>query len=194
MDNIAHLYNSLPVSEPLVVVNPDEDCSTAWGRECPIDFELKLLPELMQPSEVLSWIKVVHMIQFTVIFAEESVRPMIVKTPLVVGKVIDGSWTDHVIWQVDSDGQQRPEGGVQQDAGEAELESRSRSELPEYGQEVAETTLLDANTHRVHNALLFRETYPERGELVVPDVADDHPPVYEREEDMSEVATSTDKV
>lgn len=137
----------------------------------------------MQPSEVLEWIKVVHVFQFTLYFAEESVRPMVVKTPVVVGKIIDGSWTDHVIWQVDADGQQIMDTAE----GEAEeLESRSRSELPEYGQEVADTTLLDANTHRVHNALLFRETYPERGELVVPDVADDHPPVYEREEDMTE--------
>ena len=129
--------------------------------------------------------KVVHVFQFTLHFAEESVRPMVVKTPVVLGRVIDGSWTDHVIWQVDDDGQQR----MDTEGEDGELESRSRSELPEYGQEVADTTLLDANTHRVHNALLFRETYPERGELIVPDVADDHPPVYEREEDMAEQQT-----
>ncbi|GJJ77206.1 hypothetical protein EMPS_09565 [Entomortierella parvispora] len=186
VDTIVSLFNVLPVSEPFEIENPDNHCSTAWGREDPIEIVLKLLPEMMQPSEVLNWLKLVHVLQFTLHFAEESVRPMVVKTPVVVGKIIDGSWTDHVIWQVDADGQQRMDAT---EGEETEMQRRLRSELPEYGQEVADTTLLDANTHRVQNAMLFRETYPERGELIVPDVADDQPPVYEREEDIAEQQT-----
>ncbi|KAG0054877.1 hypothetical protein BGZ83_010215 [Gryganskiella cystojenkinii] len=178
-ETITHSYNVSPVSDLVVVKNPTPGCSEAWGRESPIEIVLKLEPEQMQPSEVLTWLKIVHVVEITVHFrAGDKERPMIVKTPLVVGRVVDDSyWTDHVLWELGADEFAQMQSEIEQKTQRSWLPEM----LPEYGQDVADTTLLDSNTHRVNNARLFRELYPERGELVVPDVTNEQPPVYERE-------------
>ncbi|KAF9112131.1 hypothetical protein BGX27_003944 [Mortierella sp. AM989] len=155
--------NTRRVSNIFVVTNPDtEECSTSWGRETRIGFEIDLLSPNILPTEILSWVKISHGVQFTIIFKDENIKPFVVKAPFTVIDILKDPWT-HILDRSTS-------------AGEAD-----RVELPGYGEMMEQSALLDSNTHRVEHADLYRELYPERGELVVPDVLNDSPPEYERE-------------
>ncbi|KAF9346610.1 hypothetical protein BGX26_001872 [Mortierella sp. AD094] len=159
--NIKHISNTVVISNPNQL-----DSATSWGRETPISLELDLLPSEMLPAELLTWVKVSHGVHYTIVFQDETIRPLVVKAPFTAIKVLEDPWT-HVIDRT------------------ANTEEADRTELPGYGEEMDHSTLLDSNTSRIIHEDLYRELYPER-EVIVPDVVDDLPPVYERDEELPE--------
>ncbi|KAG0286460.1 hypothetical protein BGZ98_005093 [Dissophora globulifera] len=166
---IINIYNSKCISEPAIVPNPDQESfATAWGRETPIEFEVELLPALVQPTELLNWFKLGHHLHLTIIFADETIKPLNVKAPFAIRRIMEDAWMHHALRTNERDSMER-----------------ERAVLPGYGEEMEVSTLLDSNTHRVENINLYRELYPERGELLVPDVTDDHPPIYDHGAEQS---------
>ncbi|KAF9993807.1 hypothetical protein BGZ79_001482 [Entomortierella chlamydospora] len=144
-----------PFSEILSVQNPDqEEFTSEWGRECAVEFELNIEPRDILPSESLEWMKISHGIRFTIVFADPSIRPLNVMAPLQVFNIIDELWTNSPV----PDGLTPPDYGIGDD----------------------HSTLLDSNTSRLTRQQLRDELYPER-EPIVPDLADDLPPVYDQE-------------
>ncbi|KAF9104872.1 hypothetical protein BGX27_009917 [Mortierella sp. AM989] len=144
------------ISEVFTIPNPDqEECATEWGREIPIEFEISLEMQDILPSEKLEWLKVSHGIRFTMVFADSTIRPLVVMAPFQVVDIIDGLWTTPP-----------PEGLTP----------------PDYSLGDDHSTLLDSNTSRMARQQLQSQLYPER-EPVVPDLADDLPPVYDYEQE-----------
>ncbi|KAF9927524.1 hypothetical protein FBU30_003116 [Linnemannia zychae] len=142
-------------SNTLILTNPNqEEFSTAWGRESPIELELDIDPNSMVPSESLGWIKITHGIRFMIEFADSSIRNLVVIAPIQVIDVLDEPWS----LQADPDG----------------------TKPPGYGDE--ESILLDSNTGRLTRHELYRALYPERTPLV-PDHTDDLPPMYDYGDD-----------
>ncbi|KAG0278627.1 hypothetical protein BGZ96_002317 [Linnemannia gamsii] len=142
-------------SNTVTVTNPDqEEFSTAWGREFPIEMDLDILPNELVATETLDWIKITHGVRFTIEFADSTVRNLVVMAPIQVGNVLDEPWS----LQAEPDG----------------------SKPPGYGDE--ESVLLDSNTSRVSRNELHRGLYPERVPLV-PDLANDLPPMYDYEDE-----------
>ncbi|KAG0360816.1 hypothetical protein BC939DRAFT_448525 [Gamsiella multidivaricata] len=149
--------NAKALSKTITLANPDqEEFSAAWGREHPIEFELDIDPGEMVPDETLDWIKIAHGVRFTIVFVDPNVRNLVVMAPFQVSNVLEEGWSTHPA----------PEGLTP----------------PDYGVDDGHSTLLDSNTTRMSRQQLHRELYPER-ELIVPDLADDLPPVYEHEEE-----------
>ncbi|KAF9437493.1 hypothetical protein BGZ76_000487 [Entomortierella beljakovae] len=157
------------ISQVLTIKNPDqEEFCAEWGREHAVESELLLETKYMLPCETLDWLEVSHGVRFTVVFADSSVRPLVVVSPLQIINIIEDVWSTLPV----------PEGMTP----------------PDYGIEDGSSTLLDSNTSRVSSQQLHAEYYPER-ELIVPDLVDDLPPVYdyelERHTEASEKQSST---
>ncbi|KAF9097582.1 hypothetical protein BGX29_008038 [Mortierella sp. GBA35] len=168
--SIAHFFNSKMIARPISIVNPDQETfTTAWGRETPIECELTLSTNDISPSEFCTWMKIGHMTHLTIVFADPSIKPMIVKPPFTVGRVLEDPWAHHSLRALDNEHEHD------------DHHSSSNAALPGYGEGIEYTTLLDSNTHRVDHSALYRELYPERSELAVPDVTDELPPTYESE-------------
>ncbi|KAG0329226.1 hypothetical protein BG004_002374 [Podila humilis] len=145
------------ICKTITIDNPDQETfTTSWGREFPIEFDIDLQPGMLLPSEELPWLTVAHGIRFTINFADPSIRSLNVMAPFTAANILDELWS----LQDAHDGITPPDYGTQDD----------------------NATLLDSNTSRASRATIHRETYPER-EPIVPDLADDLPPVYEHEED-----------
>lgn len=176
--SIAQYYHTTSISNVVSLQNPDqEDFSSTWGREDPIECELTLMNTNMLPCEFTTWMRIGHMVQLTIIFADSSIRSMVVKPPFTVGRILQDPWTHHTLRALH-----------QGDDHDSYIENHhdhhtpDNSALPGYGEGIEHTTLLDSNTHRMdHSGALYRELYPERGDLVVPDISDELPPTYESE-------------
>ncbi|KAG0312578.1 hypothetical protein BG000_006195, partial [Podila horticola] len=154
---LAKSNDAKPISKTVTVPNPDyESFTTAWGRECPVELEIELIPGELLPSEELPWISVAHGIRFTINFADPAVKPLNVMAPFTAANILDELWSLQ--------------------------DSHDGITPPDYGEEVDHSTLLDSNTSRVSRATIHHEVYPER-EPVVPDLADDLPPNYDNEEE-----------
>ncbi|KAF9082235.1 hypothetical protein BGX23_012659 [Mortierella sp. AD031] len=143
------------ISNTLTLSNPDqEEFSSAWGREHPVELELDILPNEMVASESLDWVKITHGVRFTIEFADPTVRNLVVMAPIQIVNVLDEPWS----LQAEPDG----------------------SKPPGYGDE--ESVLLDSNTSRASRQEIHRALYPERAP-VVPDLVNDLPPMYEYEDE-----------
>lgn len=176
--SIAHCYHTTSISNIVSLQNPDQqEFSSTWGREDPIECELTLKNTDMLPCEFTTWMKIGHMIQLTIIFADSSIRSMVVKPPFIVGRILQDPWTHHSLRALHQ-GHDDNDSHVDDHHHYHELDN---SALPGYGEGIEDTTLLDSNTHRMDHSALYQEMYPERGELVVPDIADELPPTYESE-------------
>ncbi|KAF9916930.1 hypothetical protein BX616_002415 [Lobosporangium transversale] len=155
------------LSKQVTVQNPDqEEFTTAWGREVAIELDLELKTSELLPSESLDWIKISHGIRFTIVFADSTIRPLVVMAPFQIGNILEELWSF----------QPAPEGVTP----------------PDYGTEDDHSTLLDSNTTRMSMSTrqqLYREVYPER-EPIVPDLADDLPPDYNYEGERLIAATA----
>ncbi|KAF9190786.1 hypothetical protein BGZ49_003663 [Haplosporangium sp. Z 27] len=148
--------DSKTISKALVLPNPDqEEFTTQWGRSAAIEFELDLDSKEILPSESIVWIKVSHGIRFTIVFADPYIRPLNVIAPLQIVNILDEPWIEPSV----------PDGLTP----------------PDYGVDEVSSSLLDSNTSRLTRQQLRGEQYPER-EPIVPDLADDLPPVYDQEE------------
>ncbi|KAI8597398.1 hypothetical protein EDD21DRAFT_217905 [Dissophora ornata] len=148
-------HEARAISKTITIQNPDqEEFMTEWGREHAVEFQLDIDHSEMVPSETLDWLEISHGIRFTIIFADSKVRNLVVMAPFQIANVLQEAWST----------QPAPEGLTP----------------PDYGIGDDHSTLLDSNTARVMRNQLHRELYPER-EPVVPDTADDLPPVYEHE-------------
>ncbi|KAG0324552.1 hypothetical protein BGZ99_001687 [Dissophora globulifera] len=144
------------ISNTVIIKNPGQDeLSSSWGREDAVELELEVDTQEVLPAETLPWIKIGHGVRFTFVFADSSVRNLVVMAPFQVGHVLEDAWT----------AQPAPDGLTP----------------PDYGVDDDHSTLLDSNTSRMTRQQLVQALYPER-EPVVPDLADDLPPVYEHEE------------
>ncbi|KAF9416381.1 hypothetical protein BGZ76_004674 [Entomortierella beljakovae] len=167
----AHIQK-IAISETVTVTNPNHpDLATTWGRETPVDIEITLNNTYLLQSEILSWTQITHGISVTLVFVEENQKPLVTKAPFTIIQIMKNPLSRNMYRSVvDGDG------------------GHNESGLPEYGEEMDGTTLLDSNTHRLNNRELYNELYPERGELV-PDVVDDLPPTYEREVEQPEPYT-----
>ncbi|GJJ70820.1 hypothetical protein EMPS_03170 [Entomortierella parvispora] len=151
-----------PISNVVKVLHPDqEEFSTAWGREHPVEFDLELLQSELQPSEDIGWLQIKHGIRITVNFVDPAVKSFSVVAPLQIGRPLSQE-----LW-----------------AFQAPPSNDSRP--PGYGVDDDQSILLDANTSRVMRNQLHYEAYPER-EPVVPDMMDSLPPMYEHEGDQPE--------
>ncbi|CAO3573152.1 unnamed protein product [Mortierella alpina] len=161
VDPLVKTDNARVISQITTVRNPDQqDFTTAWGREHPIDLELDLIPDEIIPSESLEWVKVGHGVRFTVVFADPAVRNLVVMAPFQLGNVLQELWS--------LQGAAAPDGITP----------------PDYGVDDDHSTLLDSNTSRmVTRQELHRDQYPEREPIVVPDLEGDLPPVYDHEEE-----------
>lgn len=160
-DPLVKTDNARVISQTTTVRNPDQqDFTTTWGREHPIDLELDLISDEIIPSESLEWVKVGHGVRFTVVFADPAVRNLVVMAPFQLGNVLEELWS--------LQGAAAPDGVTP----------------PDYGVDDDHSTLLDSNTSRmVTRQELHREQYPEREPIIVPDLGDDLPPVYDHEEE-----------
>ncbi|KAF8934845.1 hypothetical protein BGZ47_010192 [Haplosporangium gracile] len=186
--SIAQFYHTTPISNVVSLQNPDqEDFSSTWGREDPIECELTLMNTNMLPCEFTTWMRIGHMVHLTIIFADSSIRSMVVKPSFTVGRILQDPWTHHTLralHQGDDDHSHID--------GHHDHHSPDNSALPGYGEGIEHTTLLDSNTHRMdHSGALYRELYPERDDLVVPDISDELPPTYVS--DMGRPEPSSDK-
>ncbi|KAF8977048.1 hypothetical protein BGZ46_007704 [Entomortierella lignicola] len=160
--------NTKRISNVVVISNPnDSDFAADWGREASIDLELDLLPSEMVPSELLVWVKISHGVCFTIVFQDESIKPLVVKAPFTAVRVLEDPWTNII--------------SRTEDRGAADGET-----LPEYGEEIEHSTLLDSNTNMMLRGNLYRDLYPERSESAVPDVEEELPPMYARDEEQPE--------
>ncbi|KAF9899525.1 hypothetical protein EC991_008770 [Linnemannia zychae] len=193
---IAQHYHTSSISNIIVVQNPDQETfTTAWGREDAIECELVLTNKAMVPSEFTTWMKVGHSVQLTVIFADPEIRPMVVKPPFTVGRILQDPWAHQTLRSLHQ-GHNDSLHDIHDSHGNVIHSSYSshhhnapdNSVLPGYGEGIEDTTLLDSNTHRVDHSTLYHEMYPERGELVVPDIADELPPTYESEVERPELS------
>lgn len=144
------------ISKSTVVANPDqEECTTRWGREQTIDVVLDLELKEILPSESLDWIQVSHKVRFTIVFADSKVRNLVVLAPFQIGHFLQESLSYQPI----------PAGLTP----------------PDYSVNDDQSTLLDSNITRTSRQQLRYDHYPERGP-VLPDLAEDLPPVYEGED------------
>ncbi|KAG0044956.1 hypothetical protein BGZ83_009764 [Gryganskiella cystojenkinii] len=149
-----------PVSKTTTVLNPDqEEFSSSWGREHPVEFEVDLIPEDMMPDEDVGWLKLSHGVRITINFADPKIKSLTVVAPFQAGSVLEEVWSLQVNTTV------------------------TGAKPPDYGVDNDHSTLLDSNTSRITRSELFREAYPER-EPLVPDLADDLPPIYEHDRDQ----------
>ncbi|KAF9125985.1 hypothetical protein BGW39_007007 [Mortierella sp. 14UC] len=194
-DAIAKHYNTSPISNVIALQNPDQETfTTTWGREEAIECDLVLMNDAMVPSEFTTWMKVGHMLQLTIVFADPEIRSMVVKPPFTVGRILHDPWTHHTLRSLhqghdDLHDVHDSHGNVlhhSQSSHHHQHHGPDNSALPGYGEGIEDTTLLDSNTHRVDHSALYQELYPERGELVVPDIADELPPTYESEVERPE--------
>lgn len=176
--SIAHYYRSAPISNVVSLQNPDQqDFSSSWGREDPIECELTLKCTDMLPSEFTTWLKIGHMVQLTIVFADSSIRSMVVNPSFIVGRILQDPWTHHTLRAL----HQGNDDDNSHIGDHHHHHAPDNSALPGYGEGIEDTTLLDSNTHRMDHSALYQELYPERGDLVVPDIADELPPTYESE-------------
>lgn len=147
-----------PISKVTTVLNPDQqDFSSAWGLEHPVEFDIDLLTSEIQPSEDVGWLKLKHGLRLSISFVDPTVKKLVVVAPLQICRLLDEMWS---LQSCDTDG--KP---------------------PGYGVDDDHSTLLDSNTSRMTRSELHHELYPER-EAPVPDVGDNLPPVYEHEGDQ----------
>ncbi|KAI1314643.1 hypothetical protein EDD11_001895 [Mortierella claussenii] len=147
------------ISQTIVVLNPDqEEFTTEWGREAAVEIEMEIDTKEIIPSEKLRWVKIDHGIRFTIVFADPTIRPLVVMLPFQVVNILEELWSL----------QSTPDGLTP----------------PDYGAGDHFSTLLDSNTTRLNDRQqLYREIYPER-EPIVPDLANDLPPVYGDDEEQ----------
>ncbi|KAG0273618.1 hypothetical protein BGZ95_010581 [Linnemannia exigua] len=187
--SIAKHYHTSPISNVISLQNPDQEIfSTSWGREDAIECELDLFNKVMVPSEFTTWMKVGHTLQLTIVFADPEIRSMVVKPPFTVVRILQDPWTHHTLRNLHQDYDHHDNHDIHdshRNVLHSDHSDRHRgpdnSALPGYGEGIEDTTLLDSNTHRIDHSVLYHELYPERSELVVPDIADDLPPTYESE-------------
>ncbi|KAF9925785.1 hypothetical protein FBU30_004491 [Linnemannia zychae] len=197
---IAQYHKTTPISNVVTIQNPDqEDFTTTWGREDAIELDLDLINKDMLPSEFTTWMKIGHTLHITINFVDSNIRPMVVKPPLTVGRILENPWIHHSLRALHEDHHDHHDShrDIIHNSNNSDNNTNSTNSahvhhapdhlaLPRYGEGIEHTTLLDSNTHRVDHSLLYQEAYPERGELVVPDIADELPPVYESEADRPE--------
>jgi hypothetical protein len=131
----------------------------------------------MLPSEFTTWLKIGHMVQLTIVFADSSIRSMVVNPSFIVGRILQDPWTHHTLRAL----HQGNDDDNSHIGDHHHHHAPDNSALPGYGEGIEDTTLLDSNTHRMDHSALYQELYPERGDLVVPDIADELPPTYESE-------------
>ncbi|KAF9979323.1 hypothetical protein BGZ73_000017 [Actinomortierella ambigua] len=179
------------LSRVTTIENPDQqEFTAAWGREYAIEVEIDFLPDAdMIPGEEGLFFKITHAFQMTVHFVDPAIRPMAVNAPFVVGDFLE-ILPDHLMYSADDDMEHHDMTGIDHtsSSGGAAAGTGTRTSAtapsssalrrlppPDYGDEDASSTLLDANTGRLARSLLAAHAYPER-EPIVPDVADELPP------------------
>ncbi|KAG0254333.1 hypothetical protein DFQ27_006909 [Actinomortierella ambigua] len=184
------------LSTVATIDNPDqEEFTGAWGREHPIEVELQFLPDAdISPAEEGLFFKISHAFQVTVHFVDPAIRSMSVNAPFVAGDILE-ILPGHLMYSTEdfernmastspssstASGTGARAGATTRASSGSGSASASPSTLqrlppPDYGEDEASSTLLDANTGRLARSMLSSQIYPER-EVLVPDVADELPP------------------